>query len=139
MLDCLFCKIINKEIPAEIVYEDGVIVAFLDIHPKSPGHTVVVSRVHSSTILDLPDVETGKLFVGVKRVTELLQRTLNPAGFTTGINHGSISGQTVAHLHVHVLPRFDGDRGGSIHTVLDNPPKESVREMGEKIRSTPKS
>lgn len=134
-MDCLFCKIAKKEIPAEIVYEDEKTIAFLDIHPKAPAHTVVISRYHSPTIVELPKEEIAPLFETVKKVIELIQTKLLPQGFTIGINHGKISGQTIEHLHVHVMPRFEGDGGGSIHSVVDNPPKESIQEIGKKLRS----
>ena len=122
-----------------MVYEDAYTVAFLDIQPRSPGHTVVVSKHHSATILDLPEKEEDALFRVVKKVTELLNRALQPSGFTIGINHGRISGQTVEHLHVHVMPRYEGDGGGSIHSVVNNPPKEALGEIARKIRQVSKS
>lgn len=134
-MDCLFCKIAKKEIAAEIIYEDEKTVAFLDIHPKVPAHTVVISRYHSPTIIELPTTEVGPLFEVVKKVTELIQEKFSPQGFTIGINHGKISGQTIEHLHVHVMPRFEGDGGKSIHSVVDNPPAESIQEISKKLRS----
>ena len=135
MSGCLFCKIAKKEIPAEIVYENAETVAFLDIHPRAPGHTMVIAKHHSASLLDLPEEKIGPLFLAVKRVTQMVEDALVPHGFTIGINHGRVSGQAVAHLHVHILPRFEGDRGGSIHSVVENPPRESLQEIGERIRS----
>ena len=133
-MDCLFCKIINREIPAEIVYEDEQVLAFLDIYPRSPGHTVVIPRVHATTIVDLPYVEINPLFSVVKRVTARIDAALTPQGFTIGLNHGSVSGQTVPHIHVHIIPRYDGDGGGSIHSVVDYHTDESLASVGSKIR-----
>lgn len=134
-MDCLFCKIVQKEIPSETVYEDEKTMAFLDIHPRSLAHTVVISRHHSPTILELPAAEIGPLFEAVKKVIALIETKFSPQGFTIGINHGKISGQTIDHLHVHIIPRFEGDGGGSIHSVVDNPPAESIQWVGEKLRS----
>jgi len=133
MTDCLFCKIAKKEIPSEIVYEDGAVVSFLDINPRSPGHTVVVPKVHAQNILDLPDSEIKGVFTAVKKVTDLLYRSLRPHGFTIGINHGRVSGQVVDHLHIHIMPRWDGDGGSSVHSVVNNPPKEPLKEIKNKI------
>jgi len=133
-MDCLFCKIAGKTIPSEIIYEDDSVLAFLDIHPLSPGHTLIVPKVHSENILDLPDEEAAKAFVSVKKVTALLSEKLKPKGFTIGINHGRIGGQLVDHLHIHVIPRFEGDGGGSLHSVVKNPPEESLSEIRRKIR-----
>lgn len=134
-MDCLFCNIVNKEIPAELIYEDDAVVAFLDIHPAAPGHTLVLPRLHVPTILELPHEACGEVFYGVQQVTTLLYRTLQSQGFTIGINHGSISGQTVDHLHIHIIPRSADDGGGSIHSVVRNIPKESIQEIAKKIRS----
>lgn len=135
MTDCLFCKILKKEIPAEIIYEDGETMAILDIMPKAPGHTMILPKVHSENILDLPEDKVRPVFLTVKKVTAILEKALNPRGFTIGINHGKISGQTIDHLHIHIMPRFEGDRGGSIHSVVTNPPKESIKEIAQKIRA----
>lgn len=134
-MDCLFCRIIKKEISAEIVYEDDRSLAILDITPRAPGHTMVIPKVHSQTISDLSENELGLLFETVKKVIKLIQRGLKPEGFTIGINHGRISGQVIDHLHIHIIPRFKDDGGGSIHSVVYNPPKESLREIKKKIEA----
>ena len=72
-MDCLFCKIVAKEIPSLVVYEDDHALAFLELHPRSPGHTMVIPKVHAPTIADLPDAEVGPLFIAVKKVAELLK------------------------------------------------------------------
>ncbi|MDP3052707.1 MAG: HIT family protein [bacterium] len=133
-MNCLFCSIIKKEIPAEIIYEDEKTLAILDINPRAPGHTMVLSKVHSETVLDLPENEVEPLFSAVKKITKLIQKSLKPEGFTIGINHGKISGQVVDHLHIHIIPRFENDGGSSIHSVVNNPPKESLREIKNKIK-----
>jgi len=134
MPDCLFCKIARKEIPAEIIYEDGETVAFLDIHPKSPGHAMVIPKIHAETILDLPREKLGPVFEVVQRTAYMIETALRPSGFTIGINHGKVSGQVIDHLHIHIIPRFSNDGGSSIHSVVDNPPKESIKEIAKKIR-----
>jgi len=132
-MDCLFCKIANKEIPSEVIHEDAVSIAFLDINPSTLGHAVIIPKHHAENILGLSNEAVGPLFQAVRQVTEKLNRALNPGGFTIGINHGRISGQAVPHLHIHVIPRYPGDGGGSIHSVVENRPKESVRETKERI------
>lgn len=134
-MDCLFCKIARKEFGSAVVYEDGDVLAFLDIHPRAPGHTMVIAKTHSETLLDVPDEAIAPLFKGVKTVTAMLQKALKPDGFTIGINHGKASGQVIDHLHVHILPRFKEDGGGSIHSVVSNPPSETLEEIAAKIRS----
>lgn len=135
MLECLFCKIANKEIGAEIIYEDEEVVAFLDIHPIAPGHAVVIPKVHAENILGLPNEKIEGLFLAVKKTTSMLNVSLKPEGFTIGINHGKVSGQAIDHIHIHVVPRWKDDGGGSIHTVVNNASTESVKEIANKIRN----
>lgn len=132
-MSCLFCEIAEKNIPSETIYEDNSVLAFLDIHPLSLGHALIVPKLHAENILDLPGEEVESVFLGVKKVTALLAEKLSPKGFTIGINHGRMGGQLVDHLHIHVIPRFEGDGGGSLHSVVKNPPKESVAEIRRKI------
>ena len=132
-MNCLFCKIINKEISAESVHEDDHTLAILDVHPRALGHVLVLPKVHSTTILDLPSEEIGPVFYAVKTVTEKLRRALSPDGFTIGINHGKTAGQAVEHLHIHIIPRWADDGGSSIHGIVMNPPKESLEQVAKKI------
>ncbi|MFA6495206.1 MAG: HIT family protein [Candidatus Paceibacterota bacterium] len=130
---CLFCDIIAKHTPAHIVYEDDAVVATLDIFPRAVGHTLVLPKKHAQNILELADSDIGPVFTGVKNVTALLEKALAPHGFTIGINHGSVSGQVVEHLHIHIIPRFEGDGGGSIHGVVNDPPAQSLEEVARMI------
>jgi len=134
MNDCLFCRIGKKEIGAEIIYEDDLGVAILDIHPRAPGHAMVIPKAHRETILDVPEEELKPLFSSVKTVVTLLSRSLKPDGFTIGINQGKASGQLVDHLHIHVIPRFLNDGGNSIHSVVDNKSAETIQEIAARIR-----
>ncbi|TSC60135.1 MAG: Hit-like protein involved in cell-cycle regulation [Parcubacteria group bacterium LiPW_15] len=134
-MDCVFCKIGGKEIPAEIVFENEESFAILDIHPVAPGHTMVIPKGHAQNLLDLPRAEVKPLFEDLKTVLHKISSALRPDGFTIGINQGSISGQVVDHLHIHIIPRFVGDSGGSVHSVVQNPPAESLAEIAAKIRA----
>lgn len=133
MTDCLFCNIIAKRIPAKVVYEDDHALAFLDIVPRTTGHTLVIPKVHASNLLELPDAEVGPLFAAVKHVGEMLKRTLAPDGITMGANQGRASGQEVDHLHVHLLPRWHGDNGSAIQSVVNVKPTTPVDEVLQKI------
>jgi len=131
--NCLFCKIVTKNISVAAIYEDALSLAFLDIHPVASGHTLVIPKIHIENILDLPDNQVESFFQVVKKVVALLQERLEPRGFTIGINHGRISGQTIDHLHVHIVPRYEGDKGGSLHSVVNNPPQESLEAIQAKL------
>ncbi len=134
MLNCIFCKIISKELNAKIIYEDEKTIAFLDINPHAPAHTVIIPKTHYETILELKEDELNSLFLAVKKVLALIEASINAQGFTIGINHGKIAGQAVPHLHIHLIPRFENDGGGSIHSVVFNKPKESIDEIYNKIK-----
>ena|SRR3989344_9175267 len=126
---CLFCKIAEKEIPASIIFEDDAAAAFLDVHPQTLGHTIVIPKEHRETILDTPENELASVFGAVKKAVELIKRKLHPDGFTIGMNHGKAGGQVVPHLHIHIMPRWNGDGGSSVHGVVNNPPKQSIEEV----------
>jgi histidine triad (HIT) family protein len=133
MSACLFCKIINNELPALVIYENEEALAVLDIHPRAPGHSMVLPKMHVENILQLPDEKIAGVFKGVKAVTALLEQSLGPEGFTIGINHGRVSGQAIEHLHIHIIPRWSNDGGGSIHSVVNNVPQEDLTDIKNKI------
>lgn len=134
-MNCVFCKIISGEIATELVYQDEKTMAFLAaFDPCTTGHTIVISKFHCPTILELPESEMMPLVLTVKKLAGIIQNTLKSDGFTIGINHGVVAGQSVPHLHVHIIPRYTGDGGGNMHSIVHNPPKEPLKEIGEKIR-----
>ncbi|HUZ92645.1 MAG TPA: HIT family protein [Candidatus Paceibacterota bacterium] len=132
-MDCLFCKIITKQIPAQIIYENDRVLAFLDVQPRSPGHTMVIPKFHAPNFLELPEAEVAPLFEAVKKMAELLSTKLTPDGITIGINQGRASGQEVDHLHVHLMPRWKNDAGHAVQSVVNNPPKETLEEIKKKL------
>jgi len=134
-MECIFCKIANKEIPAEIIIDNNDAVAFLDANPVSPGHTVIIPRFHCESLLDIGEDKMTPLWITVKEVMNTIMNTLKPEGFTVGVNHGKAAGQAVDHLHVHVIPRWKSDGGSSIHSVVSNKPSQSLTETADKIRS----
>jgi histidine triad (HIT) family protein len=134
MKDCIFCKIAKKEVNAYLVQESENFLAFLDIHPHAPGHTLVIPKDHYERFLDLPE-NLGEEFIKIiKETALLLSRALKTKDFTFGINEGPYAGQAVSHLHLHIMPRFKNDGGGSIHSVVFNQPKESLEEIYSRIR-----
>lgn len=112
MPDCIFCEILAGRIAAEVVHESPGAIAFLDVFPAARGHVLVVPRAHAPTLLDLDDAAVAGLFLAVKAVQEKVQRALRPQGMNVGWNHGGAAGQHVHHLHVHVIPRFEGGGRG---------------------------
>lgn len=134
MENCIFCKIAAGKIPTYKVLEDKDCFAFLDVKPHALGHTVIIPKKHAFSMLDLDDNSAKKLIVFVKEAMEKLKESLNPDGFNVGWNDGSAAGQVVPHLHVHVMPRFNGDNGGSMHSIVKNPGDKSVEEVAEMLK-----
>jgi len=99
--DCIFCKIAAGEIPATLVYEDDAVIAFDDISPQAPVHTLVVPRTHGRTLADFDAGALGAIFSAVPRVAQV--KGVAESGYRVIINNGPDANQTVQHLHVHVM------------------------------------
>jgi histidine triad (HIT) family protein len=135
MQSCIFCKIANKEVQAYIVKETERFLAFLDIHPHAPGHSLIIPKEHFVNLFDLPE-NYGEEFVKITKETmNLLAKAFETENFTLGINNGPLAGQAVLHLHLHIMPRFKNDGGGSIHSVVFNKSSESLEEIYQKIKN----
>ena len=111
---CPFCDIVAESGKARLVYEDDATVAFLPLNPATPGHTLVVPRDHIADFFEATPLLIGQLGRATQRVAEAVRRAVNPDGTNLITSAGRAAQQTVFHLHVHVLPRFDGDRVGDI-------------------------
>ena len=132
MKGCLFCKLVNKEIPAVTVYEDDDTLSFMELNPSAPGHVMVILKKHGNNILEYSQVELGTLMGSVQKVAKKIEKVLNPDSITIGINHKERRG--VPHLHVHLIPRWENDKGGVIQSIVNNSPKESREAIADKIR-----
>lgn len=104
--DCVFCKIIAGTIPAEKVYEDPNTYAFLDAHPNTKGHTLIVPREHHANLLETPDKLRHELIDGAINVAQLLKTRYGASGMNITTNIGSSAGQIVFHTHLHIIPRY---------------------------------
>ena len=108
--DCIFCKIINDQMPAARVYEDDKAIAFLDIAPVVKGHTLVIPRTHYDPLTATPDDVLAHLIGIVRRVAQAQFHALSADGISVSQANGRCAGQVVPHIHFHVIPRFaDGD------------------------------
>lgn len=105
---CIFCKIINGEIPSAKVYEDAHTFAFLDIAPFEKGHILVVPKVHTAFLTDLPQPELLPFITTVRRMAALLLERLPCDGFNLVQNNGACATQVVPHVHFHIVPRRNG-------------------------------
>lgn len=100
----IFTKIINKEIPAKILYEDERVIAFYDINPKRPGHFLVIPKNHSTNMIDVSDEDLSYLMLKARELAVKEIKKLNVSGFNIEVNNGKEAGQEVFHTHVHVIP-----------------------------------
>jgi len=129
MDDCLFCKIVAGEIPNYTVYEDENVLAFLDIHPCAKGHTVIVPKKHFADLAEMSVSDWQEMSGGLAGVFSRVQEVLNPDGINLGINNGKAAGQAVGHVHWHLIPRWQGDGGGSMHSIIRNADGADVKEV----------
>lgn len=110
MSECIFCSIIAGKIPAKKLDENEDVVAFLDINPRSKGHTIIVPKVHAATLTDLPAEKMLPLFEQVQSMAAKIISAFEADGYNIGINNGESAGQAVAHIHVHIIPRYKTDQ-----------------------------
>ena len=133
MTDCVFCRIVAKQIPATVVYEDGDTLAFLDIGHVNPGHVLVAAKAHCENVYALDDAQAVAVFRTVARVARAVRAAFAPPGLSIYQANGKPAGQTVFHFHVHLVPRHDGD-GMNLTWPVKNPPREKLEEYAAKIR-----
>lgn len=126
--NCIFCKILADEIPSAVVYEDEACRAILDNAPAARGHVIILAKKHAANIFELPDEDVAKIFVAAKKIATAIKKTYQCDGVNILQNNGEASGQTVFHLHVHVIPRFDGDRD---HINIGWKPNETPDDLSE--------
>ena len=136
MSDCIFCRIASNEIGSDKLLETERTVSFLDINPRAIGHSLVIPKAHAVKLTELDDETVTEVFKATRDVVKMLEKALKPDAFTIGINDGEAAGQEIPHLHVNIIPRFKGDGGKAIHSVVHNPTTEDIKETARRIRSS---
>jgi len=131
--DCVFCRIVARQIPATVVHEDEHTLAFMDAGQVNPGHVLVAAKAHRENVYALDDAQAGAVFRSVARVARAVRAAFAPPGLSVYQANGQPAGQTVFHFHVHLVPRHDGD-GMSLTWPVKNPPREKLEEYAAKIR-----
>ena len=109
MENCIFCKIVQKDIPGKIIYEDDVCLAFLDLSQTNDGNTLVIPKKHCKNILEVDDETLAHLIVVTKKLANKIVKNLNANGVNILTNANEIAGQTVMHFHIHIIPRYNLD------------------------------
>lgn len=103
-MDCVFCKIVSGEIPSYKIYEDEKVMAFLDINPYAPGHTLIIPKEHTLDIMTIPDDTLNYIMIKAKEIASLVTKKLNAPGYTLIQNNGFV--QEVKHFHLHIIPKY---------------------------------
>ena len=135
-MDCIFCKIANKEIPTRIITETENSIAFLDAFPVSRGHTLVIPKNHYEKVQDMTDIDNNDLFDTVHKVISKVDKLTGST--LLAIHNGKDSGQEIPHVYVHLIPRQSSDQVGPVHSMFKDRPKLSDEELDElcaKIKS----
>ena len=134
MADCVFCKIVAKQIPATVVHEDEHTLAFMDIGQVNPGHVLVAVKKHAENIFALEEAQAAAVFRAAAKVARAIRSAFEPQGLSVYQANGAAAGQTVMHLHIHLVPRHEGD-GMALTWPVKNPPREKLAEYAQKIRA----
>ncbi|MDP3995219.1 MAG: HIT family protein [bacterium] len=132
MQDCIFCKIVAGEIPSHKVYEDDEVLAFLDINPVNPGHTLVIPKEHYKDLLDTPPELASKLIQAVRDIAPAILKAVGADSFNLGLNNGATAGQVVFHTHLHIMPRFPNDGHKLWHGTSAD--QEELKKIADDIK-----
>jgi len=131
---CVFCRIVRKEIPAEIIAETNDTLTFVDTQPNNFGHSLVIPKKHFDNIYSIPDNLVAKLFQEVKRVSVAVKGAMKAEGVNVYMNNESAAGQVVFHTHIHIIPRFKTDRFKKF-PIKKYEYAGHIKEISEKIKS----
>ncbi len=137
MENCIFCRIADKKVDAEIIYEDEEVMALLDIKPFNPGHVLVVPRKHFETIYDIPEDIIAHLYKVVKKVAMALKQAVDAEGVNTIQSNELAGNQGIFHFHTHVIPRYFGDKLSELGPVWESSIEVEMKELepvAERIR-----
>jgi histidine triad (HIT) family protein len=134
MSECIFCRIVAREIPATVVHEDQDTLAFMDIGQVNPGHVLVTVKKHADNIFALDEAQAAAVFRSAAKVARAIHGAFEPQGLSVYQANGRAAGQTVFHLHLHLVPRYEGD-GMALTWPVKNPPREKLAEYAEKIKA----
>jgi histidine triad (HIT) family protein len=134
MSDCVFCKIVEGQIPSAKVHEDELTLAFMDIGQVNPGHVLVAVKPHVENIFGLNDLLAAAVFQTAVRVARAVEKAYAPEGVTLYQANGAAAGQTVFHFHLHLVPRYAKD-GMDLSWPTKNPPREELQANAARIRA----
>lgn len=131
--ECIFCKIVLKKIPTNIIIENDKAMAFLDAYPLSKGHTLVIPKAHYSKIQELDENSSQSLFNLLWKITNPIEKAMGVNSSTIAIHNGREAGQEIPHVHIHVIPRESGDGAGPVHSMFRNKPDVRSFDMSSLV------
>ena len=126
-MDCIFCKIVKKEIPSKIIFETEKSLSFMDAFPLTKGHSLVVTKTHYEKIQDIAKEDNADLFEAVRQTSAKVDKLTDST--LLAIHNAKQSGQEIPHVHVHLIPRSPEDSAGPVHSMFSNLPKLSDKEF----------
>ncbi len=135
MKNCIFCRIIAGEIPGLKVYEDELVLAFMDIAPINFGHVLVIPKEHHTSVATIPENIAGRMFLVGSRIGVAMRRGLDADGFNFHLSDGTVAGQVVMHAHLHVVPRWTDDGFHWNWRQLSYESEEKRQEIYESIKN----
>lgn len=130
--NCIFCKIISGEIPSNTIYEDEDFKVILDIGPASKGHAVILPKNHAANLFELPEADAEKILKVAKKCGTAMMKALHCDGLNVLQNNGEAAGQTVSHLHIHLIPRYHGDH---VNITWEPGTAEEPEKLAEAIKA----
>jgi histidine triad (HIT) family protein len=137
--NCIFCKIVAGTSDCQAIYQDDATLAFMDIHPANDGHCLVIPKAHFENVFDIPPSDFGTVASTVAKVARAVNEILRPGGISLVQANGELAGQTVPHVHVHVLPRQAGDDlliNWNRNRIDDRRfDRDRIAEIAERLRS----
>ena len=126
---CVFCEIIKGNIPSSKIYEDEDFIAILDLSQLTKGHTIVMPKKHYENFLLMPEDLLAKYLIVIKEITKKLDKTLKPNGYNVLSNINEISGQSVMHAHIHIIPRYDENDGFGFKSKQTNYKLDEIEKI----------
>ena len=134
MDNCRFCKIVRGELPATVVFQDELTLAFMDIGSVNPGHMLVAAKPHVESLQGMDEALACAMFRSAARAARAIESACAPAGISVYQANGVAAGQTVFHAHIHVLPRWEND-GLTFTWPVKNPPREELEKVAAQLRT----
>lgn len=130
--NCIFCKLANGKLPTNSIYEDEDFNVIMDLNPASKGHAIILPKNHASNLFELPEEDASKIMLVAKKCANAMKKTLDFDGFNVLQNNGEVAGQTVFHLHVHLIPRYKNDN--ITIQFAEHKEEEDIAKVAEEIR-----